>query len=48
MDERFNEAVKNAMFMSLDEWLKIKDGMSDNQQLNCWHRIWEQYYKLRR
>ena len=46
-NEILNEAVENAIFMSLDEWLKIKDTMDDNKQLNNWYKIWEQYYKLR-
>ena len=27
-----NEAVKNTMFMSMDEWISCKDLLNDNQQ----------------
>ena len=44
--EGFDEAVKNALFMGLNDWLEIKDSLDDNQQLNKWYEIWREYFKL--
>jgi hypothetical protein len=46
LPEGFDEAVKNALLINLDEWLMKKDTLSDNQQLNSWYKIWGEYKKI--
>ena len=45
--EKFDEAVKNALFMGLDEWLIVKDRLEDRDQINKWYEIWRQFYKIK-
>jgi hypothetical protein len=47
LPEGFGEAVKNALFINLDEWLIKKDTLNDNQQLNSWYKIWGEYKKIK-
>jgi hypothetical protein len=46
LPEGFDEAVKNALFINLDEWLIKKDTLDDNQQLDNWYKIWDEYEKI--
>ena len=40
---RFEEAVKDVTFMSLEQWLMEKELLGPNQEINTWIKIWSVY-----
>ena len=40
---RFEEAVKDVTFLSLEQWMMEKESLEPNSELNTWIRIWSVY-----